>query len=174
MAAPDSLVCVVGEANAWPYTAGPDHPPDELVHWVAHRVTTGETFAVIAAPEHALAPSAPFHIDLDPEALRAGVPRAELLARFAEFSRPGDRLCAWGHYAPSLLAAAGGVVAPGAVVDLRAAAQRFTSRALGTLEDYAGTLGPPPPPLGPGRAGRRAALLAQVVRAWLTPPGAPS
>ncbi len=174
LATPEQLLCVVGEANAWPYTAGEDHARDELVHWVAHRVTTGETFAVIAAPEHALAPSAPFHIGLEPDRLRAGVPQAELLRGFASFTRPGDRLCAWGPYAPSLFAAAGGEVLPGAVIDLRAAAQRFTSRAIGSLEDYAASLGPPSPPLAPGRAGRRAALLAQVVRAWLEPPEADS
>ncbi len=173
LASPDALVCVVAEANAWPYASGPDHPPDELVHWVAHRVTTGETFSVIAAPDHPLSPSAPFHTGLAADVLRAGVARAALLEAFAGFVRPTDRALAWGHYGPGLFALAGGAL-PTPAIDLRAAAQRFTARGLGSLEDYAATFGPPPPPVAVGRAGLRAALLAQIVRAWLTPPGGPS
>src|SRR5262245_57321336 len=79
----DDLVCVVGEANAWPYRAGSESPPEELVHWVAYRVATGETFEEIAAPERALSPSTTFHSELTEPELRRGLPRAELLARFA-------------------------------------------------------------------------------------------
>ncbi|HVV86244.1 MAG TPA: tRNA-uridine aminocarboxypropyltransferase [Kofleriaceae bacterium] len=194
LAAPDSLVCVVAEANAWPYAASPAHAQaapagapaarrrgagrsdldrDELVHWVAHRVTTGETFDVVAAPEGPLSPSTPYHIGLAAERLRAGAPRAELLAAFARFLRPGDRVCAWGHYGPRLFLDAGGAL-PAPPIDVRAAAQRFTSKKFGSLEDYAATLGPAPAPVADGRAGRRAALLAQIVRAWLAPPGGSS
>ncbi len=42
--ASDKLVCVTGEANAWPYHEGESSPPDELVQWVARRLATGETF----------------------------------------------------------------------------------------------------------------------------------
>ena len=171
----DDLVCVVGEANAWPYRGGgrsgdaPGHEPrDELVHWVAHRVATGETFARIVAPAGPLSPSTAFHIELAEAAILGGAPRGELGAWFARFARPTDLLCAWGHHGLDLgldLAIAAGI-APAERLDLRAAAHRVANRKLGSLEAYAAALGPPPAPLAPGRAGRRLALLAQVVHAW--------
>lgn len=161
----DDLVCVVGEANVWPYRAGPASPPEELVHWVAHRVATGETFEAIAAPEHALSPSTTFHTELTEEALRRGVPRGELIARFAQFTRPSDILCAWGHYGPNLIVASGATL-PAERLDLRTHAHRIAQRKLGSLEIYSALLGPPPPPLADGRAGRRLAMLVQIVRAW--------
>jgi tRNA-uridine aminocarboxypropyltransferase len=166
------LVCVVGEANAWPYR-GPrrdratraEH--DELVHWVAHRVATGETFELIMAPERPLSPSTTFHIELPEAALLAGVSRSSLAARFAAFSRPGDLHCAWGHHGLDLAAAAGlGVVDR---VDLRAAAHRLAHRKLGSLEGYAATLDSSPAaaaPLAAGRAGRRLGLLVQLIHTW--------
>lgn len=174
----EDLVCVVGEANAWPYrgrwrTTGElrepsDETRDELVHWVAHRVATGETFAQIVAPAGPLSPSTAFHIELPEAAILGGGPRGELGARFSRFARPTDLLCAWGHHGLDLgldLAIAAGI-APSERLDLRAAAHRVANRKLGSLEDYAATLGPPPSPLAPGRAGRRLALLVQIVRAW--------
>jgi tRNA-uridine aminocarboxypropyltransferase len=178
----DDLVCVVGEANAWPYrgrwrsSAAPsepgaepgEEPRDGLVHWVAHRVATGETFDRIVAPAGPLAPSTAFHIELPEAAILGGAARGELVARFARFARPTDLLCAWGHHGLDLgldLASAAGI-APAERLDLRAAAHRVANRKLGSLEGYAATLGPPPAPLGPGRAGRRLALLVQIVRAW--------
>jgi len=159
------LVCVVGEANAWPYRAGAASPPEELVHWVAHRVATGETFAVIAAPERPLSPSTTFHSELTEADLRRGVPRAELFARFAAFCRPTDLLCAWGHYSHNLALASGGPL-PAERIDLRAEARRMVHGKLGSLESYAATLGPAPAPLTTGRAGRRLAMLVQIVRTW--------
>jgi DTW domain-containing protein YfiP len=171
----DDLVCVVGEANAWPYRGHQrarvdpgDEPRDELVHWVAHRVATGETFAQIVAPAGPLATSTAFHIELPEAAILGGAARGELGARFARFARPSDLLCAWGHHGLDLgldLATAAGI-APGERLDLRAAAHRVANRKLGSLEDYARALGPALAPLAPGRAGRRLALLVQIVRAW--------
>lgn len=165
MARWEDLVCAVGEANAWPYQAGAPAVPDELVQWIAHRPSTGETFAMIAAPEHAVSPTTCFHTGLTDEALRTGRPRAEVLAAFAAWSRPTDLLCTWGHYGPSLVDAAGGTL-PGERLDLRAAAQRFTSKKLGSLERYAASLGPVPAPLAAGRGGHRLAMLAHVLASW--------
>jgi len=163
----DDLVCVVGEANAWRYRSGerPDEP-EELVHWVTHRVATGETFELIVAPERPLSPSTAFHIDLAEDELRAGAPRSELAARFARFARPTDLLCAWGHHGLDLGIAAG--LPRAERLDLRDEARRIANRKLGSLEDYAAAIGPPPPALALGRAGRRLALLVQVVNAWRT------
>jgi DTW domain-containing protein YfiP len=163
----DDLVCVVGEANAWPYRAGVDSPPEELVHWVAHRVATGEMFDMIAAPERPLSPSTTFHSELTEHDLRGGAPRAELLAQFARFVRPSDVVCAWGHHGPGLLVAGGGGLPP-ARLDLRFEARRMANRKLGSLEAYAETMGPLPRPLTIGRAGKRLAMIVEIVRAWQT------
>jgi DTW domain-containing protein YfiP len=116
------LVCVVGEANAWPYTRAGERA-DELVHWVAHRPSTGETFERVVAPTTELSPTTTFHTELDASTLAAGGSRAGLVADFASFSRPGDVVCAWGHYAGELFAASGGPRFADAI-DLRAAAHR--------------------------------------------------
>jgi len=172
------LVCVVGEANAWPYRAGASSPPEELVHWVAHRPASGEHFEMIAAPEHPLSPSTTFHCELTEDQLRSGAPRSALLERFAQFCRPSDVVCAWGHHGPNLITACGGRL-PLERVDLRAASRLLTNRKLGSLEDYAATLAPVGPPLGAGRAGKRLAMLVQIVQAWrgdgapLVSPGEP-
>ena len=161
------LVCVAGEANAWPYRAGVASPPEELVHWVAHRVATGERFAMIAAPERPLSPSTTFHSELTEADLQRGASRAELFARFTAFCRPTDFLCAWGHYSHNLARAGGGLL-PAEQIDLRAEARRMVHGKLGSLEAYAATLGPAPGPLTAGRAGRRLAMLVQIIQAWHT------
>jgi DTW domain-containing protein YfiP len=160
------LVCVVGEANAWPYRTAATNPPDELVQWVAHRVATGETFAMIAAPEQPLSPSTAYHSELSEDELRGGAPRGELFARYAKFSRPTDLLCAWGDHGIGLVTAAGAVL-HAEKIDLRAHARHALAQKLGSLEAYAARLAlPPPAPLAGGRAGRRLALLVQLVHAW--------
>ena len=168
------LVCIAAEANAWPYRNGEKQPAGranaanadaDLVHWVAHRPSTGELFDMIAAPEGELSPSTPFHTGLEAAALRAGHARADVIAGFARFVRPTDVLAAWGHFGPNLFVAAGGAL-PFERVDLRAAAQRLLSRRIGSLEDFAATLGATPNPLAAGRAGRRLAALAQIVAHW--------
>lgn len=160
----NDLVVVVGEANAWPYDVGRTTPRDELVHLLAHRVATGETFAMIARPTNDISPTTAFHTRLSTHGLLAGAPRADVLAQFAAFTRPTDIMLAWGHYGPSLIIESGAVLP--SLVDLRAAAQRFANKKLGPLDDYARSLGTPPPALGSGRGDERLALLAHIVRAW--------
>ena len=152
----DDLVCVVGEANAWPYTRAGERA-DELVHWVAHRPSTGETFERVVAPTGELSPTTLFHTELDASTLAAGGSRTDLVADFAVFSRPTDIVCTWGHYASELF----GARFPG-TIDLRSAAHRFENRKIGTLESYA----PIATPLARGRAGRRLAMIVQLVHNW--------
>ena len=151
----DDLVCVTGEANAWPKHAR----PDELVQVALHRPATGETFAAIIAPAGELAPSTTFHTELDEAMLRAGEPRAQVLDAVARWLRPSDRVCAWGHYAVDLIGLR-------AELDVRRAAQRKEQRKVGSLEDYGRALGMQPVPLAPGRAGRRLAVIAALLQAW--------
>ncbi len=159
------LVCIVGEANAWPYHSTHAHDDDELVHLAAHRPSTGETFDRLAAPEAALSPSTPFHVGIPEAELWAAGSRAALVDAFARFTRPTDIIASWGHYGPNLYVGAGGTL--GERLDLRALGQRLANKKLGALEDHvAAVAGPPGPPLAPGRAGRRLAALVQLVRAW--------
>lgn len=159
------LVCIVGEANAWPYRAGIESPREELIHWVAHRMATGETFDVIAAPERALSPSTPFHSELAEAELVGAAPRQELFAQLAQFTRGTDVWCAWGHHGADLVRDGGGPVVAERL-DLRAHAHRMTNRKLGSLDAYAASIGPALPGLARGRGGRRLAMLVQIVRAW--------
>ncbi|MDQ3366629.1 MAG: DTW domain-containing protein, partial [Myxococcota bacterium] len=92
----EDLVCVVGEANAWPYQAGVRTAAAELVHWLAVRPADGAVFDMIARPAGAIAASTLVHSELTEAQLRAGVTPAELVAQFARFRRPTDLLCAWG------------------------------------------------------------------------------
>jgi len=161
----DDLVCVVGEANVWPYRVEKQGTGD-LVHWVAYRPGTGELFDVVAAPERMLTPGTPLHIELDADRLLAGAPRASLHAAFGRFLRATDVICSWGTFGPELYRASGGRL-PDDWLDLRAVAQRLTTGKVGPLEDYAArTVAPPSSPLAAGRAGRRLAMLADIVRAW--------
>jgi hypothetical protein len=74
------VVCLHGEANAWPARAAAGHRA-EIVHWLARRARTGETFEAIIAPRRPLAPLDPGHIRIAREQLAARrdvgrVPRA--------------------------------------------------------------------------------------------------
>ena len=160
---------LVGEANAWPYSIVEAGPRDELVHLVLHRPATGETFARVIAPERALSPTASHHTGLTEAQLHAGEPRATVIADLAGWLRPTDLVGAWGHYGSSLVIDAGGTL-PRPCLDLRGAAYRFHNTKIGTLAEYARSLGPLPPPLTLGHGGQRAALLAQVLAHWRTLP----
>jgi len=159
------LLCLVGEANAWPYAAAGAVIHDELAHLVARRPESGEMFAMIAAPENGLSPTTTFHIGLDEQLLLGGARRADVLAQLAAFIRPTDIVCSWGHYTTSLVADGGGTL-PAERIDLRAAAQSFTNRKIGSLDDYARSLGPIPPPVTGGRAGLRLAMLMHILTTW--------
>ena len=161
----EDFVVIIGEANAWPYDEGATHPRDELVQLLAHRPASGETFAMIARPENAISPTTPFHTQLSEAQLLAGAPRADVLAQFAAWLRPTDIAMSWGHYGMALIAESGCAL-PDTRIDLRAAAQRYTNTKLGTMNNYAESLGPLPPSLAVGRGGDRLAMLAHIVRTW--------
>jgi DTW domain-containing protein len=160
----DDLVCVVGEANAWPYHSDRANIPDELVQWVAYRPSTGERFEQLAAPEFELSPNTTFHARLPEEALRSAGTRGSLLAAFSTFIRPTDVIASWGHYSTNLFIASGGALTER--LDLRALGHRLTNKRMGSLETVAATVGPPVQPLGKGRAGIRLAALSQLVTHW--------
>jgi len=156
------VVVVAAEANAWPYWMRAEGRRDELVHWVACRPQTGETFAAVVAPREELAPSTCQHIGISAHRLASGLSLDELHARWRAFVRPRDVVATWGAYAPSLFEASGGVL-PSERVDLRAVAHAFFNARLGTLADFAARCAPFDA-RAEGRAGLRAAHAAAIAR----------
>lgn len=152
------LVCVHGEANAWPYrTREKAEHPDELVQWVARRLSTGETFEAIVAPRAPLAPSTAWHMGVPAATLLAGEDLSAFRARWSAFLRPTDALASWGRYAPALLARAGGE-APSTCFDLRGLVRLAPELAvLAVGEGRGGSIEP--------RAGRRIESLTALASA---------
>ena len=167
------LVCIVGEANAWPCGAPRTDDArfapgtaDEMVHWVALRISTGEIFDRIAAPIRDVSPTTPMHINLALPLLQAGSSQREVIDAFSAFLRPTDLLCAWGHFAPAMYRANGGTL-PDGIIDLRGVAQRLTPGKLGTLEAYAErVLHSQRVAPAMGRAGARVGRLADLLAMW--------
>ncbi|HEY1551838.1 MAG TPA: tRNA-uridine aminocarboxypropyltransferase [Kofleriaceae bacterium] len=152
---PPNAVFVVAEANAWPRRDAAS-PPDEVVHVALHRLATGETLSLIAAPRGSIAPSTTFHTELDEATLRAG--EANVIERALAWIGASP-ICAWGTYSTELL----GVHSE---LDMRVAAQRMAQRKVGALETYCAAL--PVTPLAPGRGGRRLAMLVALAQRWIS------
>ncbi|MDF2693132.1 MAG: hypothetical protein K0S65_1515 [Labilithrix sp.] len=159
----DDVVCIAGEANAWPYTMRMGNPAykDELIQWAAYRPATGQTMAVVVAPSGEVAPGTALHTRLDEATLRAGGTLDELHARWRAFVRDTDVVCSWGRYETNLFAATGGWL-PRGHLDLRHVARDVTRGSVGTLGDYRGTLADYHTSREQGDDGRHRELLAQV------------
>jgi DTW domain-containing protein YfiP len=159
------LVCVVGEVNAWPYSA-PERArfPEELVHWVAVRLATGEMFECVLAPKHPLAPGTLRWVELPKERIEGGAHISELADRWSAFSRSEDVVVSWGSYATNVFNAAGQALAE-ARIDLREAARMWARGNVGTLEDFLRTINATTlVPITDGRAGRRLGQVASIAR----------
>lgn len=170
------LVCVHGEANAWPHLH-PERSPAETVHWLAKRVATGETFEAVIAPRGRLAPSTCRHIKLAPEVLAGGETWTSFTSRFRAFLRPTDLLLPWGHFPLDTLAA-DGLVLENSRLDMRPVAGNVMRRRTGTVEECLHAMAhatglPLPPPAGAGRGGERLAALCAVVEAVCALPAPP-
>lgn len=159
------LVCVSGEANAWPYGSNERGAryPEELVQWVAFRPHTGERFEVVKAPRH-LAPRTPMHLRLSRPALESGCTGERLREQWRAFVRDDDVLCSWGTYATTLFAGEGGYLPP-LRLDLRQVARVYLSARFGTLDELLVRLGVGSSlALGAGRAGERLGQLVTLTR----------
>jgi DTW domain-containing protein len=162
------VVCLHGEANAWPARRPGGHPA-EIVHWVARRARTGETFEAIIAPRQPLAPAIPRHIRIPSERLAAGESWESFRARWSAFARPEDLLCAWGRYPLDLLEGEGVRLAP-ARVDLRPAAGAYLGARAGSVEACTARMGlETPTPFAIGRGGARLAALCGIVEKMMEP-----
>jgi hypothetical protein len=162
------LVCVHGEANAWPWHH-PARQEPETVHWVAHRPATIETFEAVMAPRQPLAPATHEHIELSPERLRAGASVQQWHDAWNDFTRPDDILVMWGTYYRDL-AAADGLQLPFPSLDLRVEASRFMRRRFGNIESSMDALDAARAPIAlPGRGGRRLAALVGALESLRIP-----
>lgn len=170
-AAAARLVVVHGEANSFPVRTPGRHPP-EIVHWLAWRPATGETFEAIVAPRGPLAPSAHLQLRLPRETLEAGETWEAFRARWEAFLRPDDALCAWGHFPLDTLAREE-IRVPAERYDVRAAANGLLGARTGTVDECArrleekGMLGAPPDVTPAGRGGARMTGLRRTVAALL-------
>ncbi|MBV9945789.1 MAG: DTW domain-containing protein [Myxococcales bacterium] len=159
------LLCVAGEANAWPYGSSERAAPyaEELVHWLAFRPRTGERFEIVKAPSH-LAPMTPVHLALSRTALESGCTGELLRRRWRAFVRDDDVLCSWGTYATTLFAVEGGYLPP-VRLDLRQVARVYMDGRFGTLDELLVRLDVgPSPALGGGRGGTRLGQLVRLTR----------
>lgn len=164
----DDLVLVFADANAWPRGVPERVHGDELVHWVAHRPGTHDTFSCVLAPRTPLAPDIPRHTELAATTLLDGESVEAFLAAFSSFLRPGDTIASWGYHGLRLLRDCGGRLS-GPYVDLHAVARSLGRGRTGSLERYAAAQGlAPMPGHPPGRAGRRLGLCVALCDAWRT------
>lgn len=158
-------IVAYGEANGWPRRTELGQVP-EIVHWAALRLSTGERFELYVAPEQPLAPAFAHHTGLSPERVRAGVSRAELCARWAEFVGTSGLVCVWGHFAIQTLRRSGAGVP--ASLDLRAVTRSYLRQSPGEVEACARLLSDRVrAPWVEGRTGLRLAALAGVADALL-------
>jgi DTW domain-containing protein len=161
------VVCLHGEANAWPARRPGGHPP-EIIHWVARRAQTGETFEAIIAPRRPLAPAIPGHVRIPPQRLADGESWESFRARWSAFSRHDDLICAWGRY-PLDLIEREGVALPAARLDIRPAASHYLGARPGTVEECTARMGVAAAhPFASGRAGDRLAALCAIVDRMMT------
>lgn len=163
------IVCVAGEANAWPYCGRESGVvyEDELVHWVGCRLSTGELFDCVIAPERPLAARTASYVELDEARIRGGDTRETLNSAWRGFVRDTDTVCFWGHYAASLFVAQGGHL-PATRLDLRGASRDYAKAKVGTLEEHVERLAIEVPARATtGRAGRRLAQTSAVASHFL-------
>ena len=133
------LVAVAGEANAHRRDSGVPGLP-ELVHLVAVRPATGETFESFVAPRRPLAPAAPFHLEVGRDDLLGGRAVPEVIGDWDRFLGPDSVLAGWGGFAWELLAQEGWHPRH-APVDLRVVGAQRLHRRPGSPEGAATAMG---------------------------------
>lgn len=160
------VVCLEGEANAWPRSVGGEvFPPDEIIHVTALRLDGSPLFDEMARPSHPPSPSTPTHVRLSREAIVAAPPRSALLAHLTAYLRPDDVLVTWGSYALRVLAAEA-IALPASRIDLRRQLTLAANQRSGAITDVLARRGlEEGPARGRGRAGARLAALVTLLEA---------
>jgi DTW domain-containing protein YfiP len=158
------LVCVQGEANAWP-RHDPARADPETIHWVAHRPASGETFEAVVAPRRPLAPATPKHVELPRDRLLAGESVENWHRAWRDFARPDDVLVLWGTFYRDLAVDEGLPLSP-ICIDLRGEMSQWLHGRVGTIDECTRRLGiAPATGVLAGRGGRRLAGLTAVLQA---------
>lgn len=165
------IVCVQGEANAWPLSE-PSRPQPEIVHWAAYRPATGETYEAIVAPREPLGPATPAHIELPAERIMGGMDVDTWHSSWRAFRKEDDIVLAWGLYYPAVAQEDGlflgdaKVADNSDIIDVRAEITRYLQERVGTVDHCLLRLEGTPVRLDVGgRAGRRLSALGGVAQA---------
>jgi DTW domain-containing protein len=161
------LVCVTGEANAFPYrrTSPIPNTPHELVHWLAVRCASDVRFEAFAKPIGPLASSPIVHSRIPIETLLSADSPSALVAGFGSFMRDEDVICTWGNYASGLFERERGAAFE-RVIDTRKVVGDLIKKSPGSIESLIAERKLSWQPLGSGRGGERLGMLAAVTR-WL-------
>jgi DTW domain-containing protein YfiP len=161
------LVCLIGEANAWPHDRALGAPPfpSELVQLCAAVVGSDARIEQLLAPRLPISTSPVTHARLSLDDLARGMTVEAARAGWRGFVQPGDVLCVWGHHALGLLQR-DALCLPERVIDLRAVAAAVLGARPGTLESLVERLGRPWQALGRGRGGERLGRLVAIA-GWL-------
>lgn len=161
------LLCLMGEANAWPHDralGGPPHP-HELVHVCAAVVGDPVRLERVLAPRLPLSASPTKHARLTEEELAQGVSVDDARAAWDAFARPDDVLCIWGHYTLDLMRREN-MPLPGRVIDIRKVAGDYLKARPGSAEELIERLDLAWQSYGRGRGGERLGMLVAITQ-WL-------
>lgn len=162
-----NLLCLAGEANAWPHDralGGPPHP-HELVYCCAAGLGDDRRFDQLIAPRLPLSSSPILHARLTEDELARGIPVGHARAAWDRFVRPDDVVCVWGHHTLGLLRRED-MKLPGRVLDLRRVAADYLETRPGSAEALVERLGLQWHAQGLGRGGERLGMLIAITR-WL-------
>lgn len=161
------LLCLIGEANAWPHDrrlGGPPHP-HELVYCCAAVLGDDRHFDQLIAPRLPLSESPIKHARLSEAELAHGIPVSAARAAWDQFVRPDDVLCVWGHHSHGLLQREG-MTLPSRVIDIRRLAGDYLESKPGSAEALVERLGLSWHAQGRGRGGERLGMLVAIT-GWL-------
>jgi DTW domain-containing protein YfiP len=171
-----SLVCVMGEANAWfsdRSIGGPAYP-HELVHLCATRLapsTHADTqatmsFEHIVQPRFPLAASPTKHALLTEQQLRDGVTIETCIESGRQWiNTDEDVRCICGHYTLGLLQREG-MPLPTRIIDIRKVAGEYIKGSTGSAEDLIAKFDLAWQSQGQGRGGQRLGMLIAITQ-WL-------
>jgi DTW domain-containing protein YfiP len=176
------IVCVQGEANAWP-RRHPERQEPELIHWVAHRPASGDKYQAVVAPRREMAPSTLRYSEIPGSALAQAVSLDEWRQSWTGFSRPDDVVVSWGGFYAGLARQDGLLLPESRIIDLRTEVAQLRRGRFKTIDDALSawaTRAPSPldrapgasegaapsrmpPAAALGRAGRRLAALVELL-----------
>ena len=161
------LICLIGEANAWPHDralGGPPHP-HELVYCCASVLGDGQAFDQLIQPRLPLSTSPTRHARLTEAELAQGVSISAARTAWDQFVEPDGVLCVWGHHSLALLQREG-MKLPERVIDVRRLAGQYLNSRPGRAEELVDHLGLDWQSQGRGRGGERLGMLVAITR-WL-------